>query len=343
MYQNKVCFLPLCKGGNPSELMRKVKYFYNTQTLKYEKLVVPFWTKVLRVLGFISAALVTSFIIVSISNRLFSTPGEAHLKEELAVMREQYKELGTQLDGVKQQVLSLQHRDDGIYRVIFEAHPIPDSARAGKLAKEKEITRLQNFEDQELVTKAQTDLADLEHRIQVQNLSYDQIDGLIKNKERMIAHIPAIQPISNRDLTRIASGFGYRIDPIYKTVKFHPGLDFAAPTGTPIYATGDGVVSFAGQNGDGYGNHVIIDHGFGYETLYGHMSKIKARRGQHVIRGQVIGYVGSTGKSTGPHCHYEVIKNGIKVDPVYYFYNDLSPEQFERLVKIASANNQSLD
>ncbi len=166
---------------------------------------------------------------------------------------------------------------------------------------------------------------------------------MVKNKEKLLAAIPAIQPVSNKDLTRIASGFGYRIDPVYKVGKFHAGLDFAAPIGTPIYATANGIIKEANANVSGYGNHVVIDHGYGYQTLYGHMYKIKVRPGQVVMRGEVIGWVGSSGKSTGPHCHYEVHRNGIPVDPVYYFYNDLDPAQYNRLLQLAAAANQSLD
>jgi murein DD-endopeptidase MepM/ murein hydrolase activator NlpD len=183
----------------------------------------------------------------------------------------------------------------------------------------------------------------LGHYITAQKKSYIEIDDLLKNKEKLLVSTPAIQPVSNKDLTRVASGFGYRIDPIYKTVKLHAGLDFAAPQGTPIYATANGTVTVAGNTGNGYGNHVVINHGYGYETLYGHMVKVKARAGQQVKRGEVIGYVGSTGKSTGPHCHYEVHKNGQKIDPVYFFYNDLSPEQYDLLLKRAAAANQSFD
>jgi murein DD-endopeptidase MepM/ murein hydrolase activator NlpD len=183
----------------------------------------------------------------------------------------------------------------------------------------------------------------LNNRIKAQNDSYNQIDELIKNKAQILSHTPAIQPVSNKDLNRIASGFGYRIDPVYKTVKMHAGLDFAAPQGTPIYATANGVISIAGNKGNGYGNHVVINHGYGYQTLYGHMVKVKGAPGQKVSRGEVIGWVGSTGKSTGPHCHYEVHKNGNKIDPVYFFYNDLTPEQFDRLLKQAAASNQSFD
>jgi murein DD-endopeptidase MepM/ murein hydrolase activator NlpD len=159
----------------------------------------------------------------------------------------------------------------------------------------------------------------------------------------MLASIPAIQPVSNSDLKRIASGFGYRIDPVYKTPRMHAGLDFTAETGTPVYATGDGIVEIAGSQGDGYGNKVLINHGYGYETLYAHNSRVMVRAGEKVKRGQTIALVGNTGKSTGPHCHYEVWKNGTKIDPVNYFFNDLTPEQYDQLLKIAEQSNQSFD
>ena len=180
-------------------------------------------------------------------------------------------------------------------------------------------------------------------------VTYDDVVNLINDEkepdntdvEGLEAFI--IQPVSNKDLNRIASGFGNRVDPVYKVRKFHAGLDFTAPTGTPIYATADGTIKDASFNAGGYGNHVIIEHGFGMQTLYGHMYKIKAKKGQSVKRGEVIGYVGSTGKSTGPHCHYEVHRNGVPVDPIYYFYNDLTPAQYDRILKSAVANSQSLD
>jgi murein DD-endopeptidase MepM/ murein hydrolase activator NlpD len=180
-------------------------------------------------------------------------------------------------------------------------------------------------------------------RLAFQDSSYLEIQNMVKNKEKLLKAIPAIQPVSNKDLNRIGSGFGSRIDPIYKNIRMHKGIDFTAPAGTPIYATADGVVEAAGFNTDGYGNKVVINHGFGYQTLYGHMIKVNIQSGQSVTRGQVIGYVGSTGKSTGPHCHYEVIKRGTKVDPIYFFYNDLTPEQFDRILKAAANNKQSLD
>jgi murein DD-endopeptidase MepM/ murein hydrolase activator NlpD len=206
-----------------------------------------------------------------------------------------------------------------------------------------EIAKVAGMEDQEMIASIYQSISNLGSRIKVQKASYDEINKLVNNKEQLLTATPAIQPVSNKDLDRIASGFGYRIDPIYKTIKMHAGLDFTAPQGTPIYATANGVVKSAGFSEGGYGNHVVINHGYGYETLYGHMVRVKARNGQKVERGDIIGYVGSTGKSTGPHCHYEVHKNGQKLDPVYFFYNDLSPQQFDEILKRAKASNQSFD
>jgi murein DD-endopeptidase MepM/ murein hydrolase activator NlpD len=323
--------------------MKKVKYFYNTQTLKYEKLVVSVRVKILRILGFVSAAIVTGVLFLSASYRFLDSPKEKSLRREIDNMKEQYDALQHRMNEAKIQLTELQQRDNEIYRVIFEASPIPDSTRAGKIEKDEELAQLQSFASSDIIASTAALLKELMHRIQVQEKSYAEIDDLVKNKQKMLASIPAIQPVANKDLKRIASGFGYRIDPIYKTVKYHAGLDFSAPSGTPIYATGDGVVEDASMSDVGYGNHVVIKHGYGYKTLYGHMLRIKVKAGQSVKRGDVLGWVGSTGKSTGPHCHYEVMKNGEKVDPVYFFFNDLSPEEFDRMLKIARSGNQSFD
>ena len=212
-----------------------------------------------------------------------------------------------------------------------------------ELEVKKEIKLVQSLGETELVKTTTLQLNNLSMRLAFMSKSYTDIEAMVKNKEKLLEAIPAIQPVSNRDLTRVASGFGNRIDPVYKVQKFHAGLDFTAPMGTPIYATADGIVRLATYNPGGYGNHVIINHGYGYETLYGHMVRIKARQGQSVKRGEVIGYVGSTGKSTGPHCHYEVHRSGKPINPVYYFYNDLTPAQYDRLLKMAASSNQSLD
>lgn len=323
--------------------MKKIKYYYNTNTLRYEKLEVPLRVKLLRIFGFVATAVVTAILISYFAFQFVGSPNEKLLRRQNQRLEDRYAQLDEQLQSMDQQMKELEKRDNNVYRSIFEANPIPDSARAKELEDQKEFATIMGMNNDELFNSITHTINNLNNRIKIQNASYNEIDGLVKNKEALLSHTPAIQPVSNKDLSRIASGFGYRIDPVYKTIKMHAGLDFAAPQGTPIYATADGTVSVSGNTGNGYGNHVIIRHGYGYETLYGHMVKVKARQGAAVKRGEVIGWVGSTGKSTGPHCHYEVHKNGNKIDPVYFFYNDLSPDQFDRLLKQAASSNQSFD
>ena len=323
--------------------MKKIKYYYNTNTLRYEKLETPLRVKLLRVLGFIAASVVSAIIIVSIAFKYVASPAEKNLQRKYEIAEEKYDILNEQVGKLQQQMADLEKRDNNVYRVIFEANPIPDSARAKAMEKQQEIQLVQGMDQSDLTGAIASTLNNLTQRIAFQTKSFDEIGGFIKNKEVLLACTPAIQPVSNKDLSRIASGFGYRIDPVYKTVKMHAGLDFAAPQGTPIYATANGTVVTGGNTGNGYGNHVVINHGYGYETLYGHMVRVKVHPGQKVKRGEIIGWVGSTGKSTGPHCHYEVHKNGQHLDPVYFFYNDLTPEQYDRLLKLAASPNQSFD
>jgi len=323
--------------------MKKVKYYYNTNSLRYEKLETPLRVKLLRVLGFLSAALVTAIIIVSIAYRYFPSANEKRLQQQNEALREDYLVLDEKAKKLKDRMGLLEDRDNDVYRAIFEANPIPDSARLKEIEQQKEMKLVMSLDRFELEESVVSTLDNIERRMTFQDKSYGQLNEFVKNKEQLLACTPAIQPVSNSDLKRVASGFGYRIDPIYKTPRFHAGLDFTAPQGTPIYATANGVAKIAGNSGNGYGNHVVISHGYGYETLYGHMFRVKVKVGERVSRGEVIGYVGSTGKSTGPHCHYEVHKNGQKLDPVYFFYNDLSPQQFDELLKRASASNQSFD
>ncbi|MCC7402732.1 MAG: peptidoglycan DD-metalloendopeptidase family protein [Chitinophagaceae bacterium] len=323
--------------------MKKIKYYYNTNTLRYEKLETPLRVKLLRVFGFIAAAFVTAALISFVAFRFIGSPNEKLLHIRFEQLTDKYHELNDQLKTMTDQMQELEKRDNNIYRAIFEANPIPDSIRAKELEKQIETASVEGMDDNTLYSSIISTINNLSSRISAEKKSYNEIDNLLKNKEKLLSHTPAIQPVSNKDLNRIASGFGHRIDPIYKTVKMHEGLDFSAPAGTPIYATADGIVTVAGNTQNGYGNHVVINHGYGYETLYGHMLRVKVKPGQQVKRGQVIGYVGSTGKSTGPHCHYEVTKNGQHLDPVYFFYNDLTPEQFDRLLKKVAASNQSLD
>ncbi|SHE72575.1 M23 family metallopeptidase [Flavisolibacter ginsengisoli] len=323
--------------------MKKIKYFYNTHTLRYEKLVTPLRVKFLRFIAFIATAFVTAALISYFAFQFVGSPNEKYLRIQNAQLKQDFEDLNDSVAQIQMKMAELEKRDNSVYRSIFEASPLPDSARATFLEKQNEIARVERMSGNELVRSISLTLNNLKSRIAAQKSSYNEIAGLINNKEKLLAATPAIQPVSNKDLNRIASGFGYRIDPIYKTVKMHAGLDFTAAQGTPIYATANGVIKTAGNTGNGYGNHVVINHGYGYETLYGHMVRVKARVGQRVERGDLIGYVGSTGKSTGPHCHYEVHKNGQKLDPVYFFYNDLSPQQFDELLKRASASNQSFD
>ena len=323
--------------------MKKIKYYYNTNSLRYEKLVTPLRVKLLRILGFLAGAIVTALIIVVIAFQVIDSPKEMVMRQENNRIKEDYRLLNARVRTMQQQMADLEKRDNHVYREIFEANPIPDSARAKSLEKQQEVQLAESMEDNELAYSIAATLDKMMNRIASQKKSYQEIEAMIGNKEKMLAATPAIQPVSNKDLSRIASGFGYRIDPVYKTVKMHAGLDFAAPQGTPIYATADGVVRLAGNTGNGYGNHVIINHGYGYETLYGHQYRIKAKVGQKVKRGELIGWVGSTGKSTGPHLHYEVHKNKRHIDPIYFFYNYLTPEQFDRIVKMAASGNQSFD
>lgn len=315
--------------------MKKIKYYYNTHTLRYEKLVTPLRVKLLRVFGFISTALVTSALIIWVYTSFVpkATDKETQLKYE--IMKDNYATLSGKVKTLQQQMAELEKRDNQVYRSIFEANPLTDSARTKLIEKKKELDKVNLMNDDQLGRDIAKTLNNITARIAFQFQSYDDIEKLIKNQGDKMACIPAIQPVSNKDLTRIASGFGYRIHPIYGIPKMHNGLDFTAPQGTPIYATGDGVVTTAGV-GNGTGNHVVINHGYGYETVYMHMVRIKAQEGQHVKRGEVIGWVGSTGASTGPHCHYEVHINGEPVDPVYFFYNDLTAEQYDRLLKLAA-------
>jgi len=323
--------------------MKKIKYFYNTHSLRYEKLEVPFRVKLLRVLGFLAAAIFSSILIVLLGQKYFPSAAERRLQQENEELQSNYRLMQNEIAELEGRMVALEKRDNEVYRTIFECDPLPDSARLSSEEHLASVERVSSMSENQLIKAVALNLDQLNSRIQVQQASYSDITGMIEKKEELLAAIPAIQPVDNRDLERIASGFGYRIDPVYKIPKLHAGLDFAAPQGTPIYATADGVVTEASMSSSGYGNHVIINHGYGYETLYGHMVRIKARRGQRVKRGEVIGYVGSTGKSTGPHLHYEVVKSGAKVDPIYFFYNDLTPEQYDRLLKLAATRNQSFD
>ncbi len=323
--------------------MKKIKYYYNTHTLRFEKLEVPLRVRLLQVFAFVTACVVTGLLIVFIVFKYIDSPKEKFLRQENEDMKQRYSILSERINELELQMDELENRDNNVYREIFGANPIPDSVRTKVVEKKNEVKLVARMGETELVTSMTDQLNQMALRQKSQEKSYVEITNMVKNKEKLINATPSIQPVSNKNLDRIASGFGYRIDPVYKDRRLHAGLDFTAPSGTPIYATADGTVGDAGFHTGGFGNRVVINHGFGYQTLYGHMSKIKARVGEKVKRGEVIGYVGSTGKSTGPHCHYEVHRSGRPVDPIYYFYNDLTPAQFDRILKLAAVSNQSFD
>lgn len=317
--------------------MANKKFVYDSKTLSYERVQTSFKKVLLRYLGLFLAFFCTSIIFTIVIWNVWEVPRVRIRNMSIENINAKYEVLSSLIDKLENEMKGLEKRDNEIYRTIFQAPLVSDSVRKGvRMVKNQDFSRDAIFEDVEV--RAYT----LRNRLEYQKKSYVEIQKLVKNKEFLLKATPSIQPINNKDLTRIASGFGYRIDPIYKTQKFHEGLDFSAPIGTPIYATAEGRVVKREFNA-GYGNHIILEHGYGYQTLYGHMHAYNVKLGQHVYRGEVIGFVGNTGKSVGPHCHYEVIKNHEKVDPVYYFYSDLTPEQFETIVHLAQEKNQSID
>jgi murein DD-endopeptidase MepM/ murein hydrolase activator NlpD len=324
--------------------MAKVKYYYDPKTLSYRKIEKD-WKKRVREWLLLSVGIALfaglSYLVL---NNYIDSPKELRLKRELDQMKFQFELLNKRMNQVDLVLRDLQNRDDNIYRVIFEADPIPLSVRQAGFGGANRYKELEGYENATLLKESAQRLDILTKKLYVQSKSFDEVIKMAGEKEDLIASIPAIQPIANQDLSRIASGFGFRIHPIYKVPKMHTGIDFSAPTGTPIYATGNGtVINDQNLRNSGYGNYVMLDHGFGYQTLYAHVSRTNVRVGQKVKRGDVIAFVGSTGQSTAPHLHYEVIKNGVKVNPINFFFNDLSPEEYDRLIEMASNINQSFD
>lgn len=297
----------------------------------------------MRFLSFAATGLVFAALGILVAYNTIDSPKEKQLEREIDRMQLDYDLVNQRLQQMSSVLEDLQDRDDNIYRVVFEAEPIPDEVRKAGFGGVNRYNRYKDFENRDLLTETMRRTDILSKQLVIQSKSYDEILGMIRNKAAMLSCIPAIQPVSNKELKRMASGYGYRTDPIYKTTKFHAGMDFAAAVGTEIYATGDGVIMRADADASGYGNHVRINHGYGYMTLYGHMSKIMVRPGQRVKRGDVIGLVGNTGKSVGPHLHYEVHKNGEAINPVNYYYNDLSPEDYARMIEMSGTENQSFD
>jgi murein DD-endopeptidase MepM/ murein hydrolase activator NlpD len=288
-----------------------------------------------------AAGMVFSVVVILIAYNVFDSPKEKMLNREIEQYKAQYKALNDKLENINAVLADIENRDDNIYRAVFEAEPIPNSVRTAGIGGSDRYAKLEGFENSELIIETSKKIDKISRQLYVQSKSYDEVFDLAKNKASMMACIPAIIPVKG-GATKVGSGFGYRIHPIYKTMQMHTGVDILVPRGTPIFATGDGTVE-ANRAGtlSGYGIVVVINHGFGYETLYGHMSKMVARPGQKVKRGELIGYVGSTGMSTAPHLHYEVIKNGKKINPVNFFYNDLTPAEYQKVIELSSRVNQA--
>jgi len=322
--------------------MAKKKFHFNPETLSYEQIehTLTHWLKQLAIHALSGASLGIIFFFIFVST--IPSPEEKQLTQDKSHMEAQYKVLDRQLQEVQYVMNDLQQRDDNLYRVIFQADPIPLSVRRGSSADTQYYEQLLDMTNSEIVVSTSKKLNELKKELYIQSKSYDELVLLAKNKETMLENLPAIQPVLNKNLMRMASGYGWRIDPIYHTRRFHAGMDFTAPIGTDIYATGNGTVSGAGWE-QGYGNCVQIDHGYGYVTLYAHMNAIKVRVGQKLKRGDVIGMIGNTGKSTGPHLHYEVHYKGEIMNPQNYYYLDLSPAEYDRMVQMSNNAGQMFD
>jgi murein DD-endopeptidase MepM/ murein hydrolase activator NlpD len=323
--------------------MKKLRYYYNPKTLNYEKVETSWKNTFFRVFGLFSVSIIFAFFIVIIYNLYFESPKERIQRHELEKMKIEYRLMSKELNNMNEVLANLQQRDDKIYRVIFEADPLSKGQREAGFGGVNYLKRYEGFDNTDLMKDVAEKIEKLKSKLVVQSISYDEISKMVRNKEALLSATPAIQPISNKDLTRFASGFGYRIHPVYKTRKFHKGIDFTAPRGTPVYATADGTIERADRKSRGYGNQIIINHGFGYKTRYAHLNKYIVRPGQKIKRGELIGYVGTTGLSTAPHLHYEVFKNGTQINPINFFFNDLTPEEYNKLIEISNTANQSFD
>ncbi len=324
--------------------MARIKYYYDTETCKYERVKVKTQDVILNFLGLASLIVGCAVGLLMLYNNYFESPKELALKSEVAELEFYYKNLEKDVTKMQEILDALENRDDNIYRIVLGADPIDTEIRNAGVggAERYAAIRSSSTEFRDEIVDISEKVDKLKRQLYIQSKSYDEIVELAENKEKLFAAIPAIQPISNKELIRLASGFGRRIHPVYKVKKMHTGIDFSAPIGTPIYATADGVVDDVHVSFSGYGKSIEIDHGFGFKTKYAHMHEFAVKEGERVKRGQVIGYVGNTGTSTASHLHYEVIKNGSKINPVHYFFNDLNPAEYEKLVELASIENQAL-
>lgn len=324
--------------------MARIKYYYDTETCKYERVKVKTHDIVLNFLGLTALVVSCAIGLLMLYNLYFESPKELRLKNEIAELKDHYDNLKTDVDKMNKILTALESRDDDIYRIVLGAEPIDTEIRNAGIGGADRFSQIRHsttaFKSEIVMLSEKVDK--LKRKMYIQSKSYDEVAELATNKEKLYASIPAIQPLANKELIRLASGFGYRIHPVYKVKKLHAGIDFSAPIGTPIYATADGVVEDINVSFSGYGKRVRIHHGYGFKTQYAHMHEFAVKEKQKVKRGQVIGYVGNTGTSTAPHLHYEVIKNGKKINPVHYFFNDLNSDDYEKIVELASVENQSL-
>ncbi|MBT6808038.1 MAG: M23 family metallopeptidase [Flavobacteriales bacterium] len=323
--------------------MAKVKYYYDTKTLNYQRIEKTPWDRVKNIFIYLGASIFSGIIMIMIFFQFFDSPKQKQLKRDKLDLLNQYNTLNNELTDINLVLKDMQNRDDNIYRVIFEADPIPSSIRKAGFGGVNRYKHLENLSNSELIIETTKKIDIISKQIYIQSKSFDEVINLANNKANMLACLPSIQPVDNKDLKRMVSGFGRRIHPVYKTITHHDGMDFAAATGTPIYATANGTIEKSTYDRGGYGKHVIINHGFGYKTLYAHMNEIKASKGSAVKRGDVIGYVGNTGLSIGPHLHYEVHYKGKKENPSFYYHNDLSPSEYNKLIELSTVENQSFD
>ncbi len=324
--------------------MAKINYYYDTETCKYERVKAKTSDIILNALGIFALVVIVAVGLVLLQISYFPQPQEILLQNQLAEQRFELSKLDREITQLNEILAGIEKRDDNIYRVVLGAEPIDASIREAGVGGSERYSdiREKNIIDTDMIVGLHEKVDKLRRKIYIESKSQDELVRLAENKEKLYAAIPAIQPLSNKQLIALASGFGLRMHPIYKMKKMHTGIDFAASIGTPIYATADGNVAVVDVRFSGYGKMVEIDHGFGYRTRYAHMHDFAVRKGQNVKRGDLIGYVGNTGVSTAPHLHYEVLINGTQVDPVHYFYNDLSPTEYEKILELASIENQSL-
>ncbi len=323
--------------------MGRSKHKFDSESLRYVKIELTTRQRILKALPTILTTIFLAALLTYLYPKIYESPTEMKLNRELNQLSLQYEILNQQFDKVEAVLKEIENRDDNIYRTIFSAEPVPSSVRSAGFGGSDRYDDIRGYDYSDLVIETSTRLDKITKRIVVQSKSYDEVVKMAISKEKMLSSVPAIQPISNKDLTRVASGWGWRIHPIYKIRKFHYGIDFTGPVGTDIYATGDGVVEVVEISRIGYGKQIVIDHGFGYQTLYGHLSKFNVKQGDVVKRGDVIGYIGDSGTSTAPHLHYEVIQSGKKVDPRNYFFMDLTPVEYDRMIELSSNSGSTFD